>query len=414
MILQHNPGAANAARQYHIVIEKQRKGAEKLSTGYRINRAADDAAGLTISESMRYMIRGAGKASDNAQHGISLLQTADGALNESQQVIQRIRELSVQAANDTNTESDREAIQKEVVSMLSEVDRIANDTEFNTIKLLDGTLEASPYQSSPILIRGTAQTDAMQQAAFEIVADPIVGAGVKLNNTQVAGLNEMLVNSIVPQAVNAFLKTFPVFQTAAGANQVSNQIGLKLYGDTSTTLASVSIKYARYSNGTIAGDSIQLNLSVNTRALSFSGNDLTPESRTSLETTIVHEMMHAFMDDTLTNGMIGATDGKADSANQFPGWFKEGMAQCAAGGCANYNDWVNGALKLNENSTTAQISAAVKSSANRLSSNSTASKYGTGYLACMYLSYLAAGKPAALDSAGLAGGINQIFEKLIN
>lgn len=142
MIIQHNMSAANSSRQLKCVTGKQAKTAEKLSSGYRINRAADDAAGLTISEGMRSMIRGLNRASHNAQDGISLLQTAEGALNETESIIQRIRELSVQAANDTNTTADRDAVQSEIGALVLEVDRIATDTEFNTMKLLNGNLEA--------------------------------------------------------------------------------------------------------------------------------------------------------------------------------------------------------------------------------------------------------------------------------
>ncbi|NLL88589.1 MAG: flagellin [Firmicutes bacterium] len=112
---------------------------EKLSSGYRINRAGDDAAGLAISEKMRAQIRGLKQASRNAQDGISLIQTAEGALNESHAILQRMRELAVQAANDTNVDKDRVALQNEVAALIAELDRIGGNTEFNTQKLLDGT-----------------------------------------------------------------------------------------------------------------------------------------------------------------------------------------------------------------------------------------------------------------------------------
>ena len=111
---------------------------EKLSSGLRINRAGDDAAGLAISEKMRGQIRGLDQAAKNAQDGISLIQTAEGALNETHDILQRMRELAVQAANDTNTGDDRKEIQKEINQLTSEIDRIGNTTEFNTKKLLDG------------------------------------------------------------------------------------------------------------------------------------------------------------------------------------------------------------------------------------------------------------------------------------
>ncbi len=112
---------------------------EKLSSGLRINRAGDDAAGLAISEKMRGQIRGLTQASRNAQDGISLIQTAEGALNETHAILQRMRELAVQAATDTNTGVDRSEIQKEMNELIDEIDRIAEQTQFNELNLLDGT-----------------------------------------------------------------------------------------------------------------------------------------------------------------------------------------------------------------------------------------------------------------------------------
>lgn len=138
MIIQHNMEAANAKRQYKINVGEKSRTVEKLSSGYRINRAADDAAGLTISEEMRSQIRGLEKACRNVQDGSSLVQTADGALNEIHSINQRQRELLVQAANDTNTDADRESIDMEIWMLNEEKDRIYNDTEFNTIKIFKG------------------------------------------------------------------------------------------------------------------------------------------------------------------------------------------------------------------------------------------------------------------------------------
>ena len=138
MIIQHNMEAANAQRQYKINVGEKSRTVEKLSSGYRINRAADDAAGLTISEEMRSQIRGLEKACKNVQDGSSLVQTADGALNEIHSIDQRQRELVVQAANDTNTDADRESIDMEIWMLNEEKDRIYNDTEFNTIKIFKG------------------------------------------------------------------------------------------------------------------------------------------------------------------------------------------------------------------------------------------------------------------------------------
>ena len=177
MVVQHNLTAMNANRQLGITTGQQAKSSEKLSSGYRINRAADDAAGLTISEKMRSQIRGLNKASDNAQDGISLIQTAEGALNEAHSILQRMNELATQAANDTNTTSDRTAIQKEVNALTSELDRIASTTQFNTQNLLDGTFSGKKLQV------GALQN---QKISIKITTMNAKGIGIK------AGANNLV------------------------------------------------------------------------------------------------------------------------------------------------------------------------------------------------------------------------------
>lgn len=138
MKINHNMGAMNSKRNMKINNKASSKSIEKLSSGLRISSAGDDVAGLSISEKMRSQIRGLEQASRNAADGITLIQTAEGALNETNSILQRMRELSVQSINDTNNESDRNAIQKEINSLTSEINRIANNTEYNTKKLLTG------------------------------------------------------------------------------------------------------------------------------------------------------------------------------------------------------------------------------------------------------------------------------------
>ena len=139
MVVQHNMSAMNANRNLGVTAGNLAKSTEKLSSGYKINRAGDNAAGLAISEKMRGQIRGLDQASSNAEDGISMIQTAEGALTETHSIIQRMRELAVQASSDTNTDDDRTQIQNEIDQLTQEVDRIANTTEFNTKKLLDGS-----------------------------------------------------------------------------------------------------------------------------------------------------------------------------------------------------------------------------------------------------------------------------------
>ena len=146
MVVQHNVTAMNTNRQLGITGGDLAKSTEKLSSGYRINRGGDDAAGLAISEKMRSQIRGLNKASTNAEDGISLVQVAEGALNEVHDMLQRMNELSTQAANDTNTTTDRDAIQHEMDQLTSEIDRVSSTTQFNTMNLLDGNFTGKNLQ----------------------------------------------------------------------------------------------------------------------------------------------------------------------------------------------------------------------------------------------------------------------------
>lgn len=146
MIIQHNMAAANTNRQLKLTNKNLSKSTEKLSSGYKINRAADNAAGLTISEKMRAQIRGLEQASENAQDGISLVQTAEGALEETGAILHRMRELAVQAANDTNVTADRKAIGEELQSLEAEITRIGKQSQFNAMNLLDGSFTKKNLQ----------------------------------------------------------------------------------------------------------------------------------------------------------------------------------------------------------------------------------------------------------------------------
>ena len=173
MIINHNMNALNAHRNMGINNTAAGKSMEKLSSGLRINRAGDDAAGLAISEKMRGQIRGLTQASRNSADGISMIQTAEGALNETTNILQRMRELAVQASNDTNTTSDREEIQKEINALTEEVDRIANNTEFNTQKLLNGSKSGEEGD----LVR---EAVAEKKGEFKIALDNVLQANDRL------------------------------------------------------------------------------------------------------------------------------------------------------------------------------------------------------------------------------------------
>lgn len=185
MVVQHNLTAANTNRQLGITTNGLQKSTEKLSSGYKINRAADDAAGLSISEKMRNQIRGLNKASDNAQDGISLVQTAEGALNEVHSMLQRMSELAVQASNGTNAEEDRTALDNEVQQLKAEIQRVGTTTQFNKMDILTGdfssnaekTLQVGANRDQVITIAISALTSTVGTA---------LGDAVKVNTASAA------------------------------------------------------------------------------------------------------------------------------------------------------------------------------------------------------------------------------------
>ena len=196
MIVQHNMTALNANRQLGITNTNLAKNTEKLSSGYKVNRAADDAAGLSISEKMRGQIRGLNQASTNAEDGTSLIQTAEGAMQEIHSCIQRMRELTVQASNDTYVTADRQAIALEAAALSSEIDRIASQTEFNTMKLLSGGFKSKVLQVGA----NTNQTISFSISAMTTAGLSVTVANVAASMTK-SGADVTKVISVVDKAL---------------------------------------------------------------------------------------------------------------------------------------------------------------------------------------------------------------------
>ena len=203
MVVQHNLTAMNANRQLGITTSSQAKSSEKLSSGYRINRAGDDAAGLKISEKMRSQIRGLNKASSNAQDGVSLIQTAEGALNETHSILQRMNELAVQGANDTNQSIDRDAINQELSALTEEIDRISQTTQFNKQSLLDGGFTGK-----------SLQVGANQNQKITINIAAMNARAIGLKETQVSGTASYY-------TTNEVVKNQKVKVTAGGAGSAT-------------------------------------------------------------------------------------------------------------------------------------------------------------------------------------------------
>ncbi|WP_308014725.1 flagellin N-terminal helical domain-containing protein [Priestia aryabhattai] len=216
MRINHNIAALNTYRQLNSASTAQSKSMEKLSSGLRINNAADDAAGLAISEKMRGQIRGLDMASKNAQDATSLIQTAEGALNETHDILQRMRELATQASNDTNTSSDRNEIQKEINQLTEEVDRIGNNTEFNTKKLLNGEVGVKSYTTAPDDIKNVQVSSDTKAGTYSVTVN-----AVATNAQQVSSAVSIGDNLAVAGAITAGTA---LEDTAGGASFANNTI----------------------------------------------------------------------------------------------------------------------------------------------------------------------------------------------
>ncbi|MFF2178503.1 flagellin Hag [Lysinibacillus sp. NPDC058147] len=222
MIIQHNISALNTHRNLSFNNTQASKNLEKLSSGYKVNRAGDDAAGLAISEKMRGQIRGLDMATKNAQDSISLIQTAEGALNETHAILQRMRELAVQSSNDTNVTSDRLALQKEVNALSEEITRIATDTEFNTQKLLSGKFTDKVFHI------GANKDQAIKLSINEMTAN-------KLGVSKVSISSQTNANAAI-DTINQALEDVSTQRSALGAVQNRLEHTINNLGATSENL----------------------------------------------------------------------------------------------------------------------------------------------------------------------------------
>lgn len=254
MVVQHNLTAMNANRQLGVTSGAQAKSAEKLSSGYKINRAGDDAAGLKISEKMRSQIRGLDKASDNAQDGISLIQTAEGALNESHSILQRMNELAVQGANDTNQSIDRDAINQELDALTEELNRISETTQFNKQNLLDGNFKDKNLQVGANAKQKIAiSIDCMNADALGLGKETVKQGGntptkVVYNGMSFKYKTSMTVGSNKTSAIAAFLES--ISKKVGGASNFIAQ-----YDDTTGSIyykATIDGKEKRFASATTA------------------------------------------------------------------------------------------------------------------------------------------------------------------
>lgn len=387
MVIQHNLSAANAERNLTAVTGKKSKHTEKLSSGYKVNRAADDAAGLSLSEKMRRQIRGLSQASLNAQDGISFVQSAEGALNEVHDMLQRANELAVKAANDTNTAEERNAIYAELKQLNNEIDRIAKDSEFNNTSIFDSSNASAvrairmPWDFSDIIYLSEDYISYDMQD-FTSAINSAKAAGKTFTQAGLAAFANDIKDTYMPKLLGDIVSALPqsAVPTVSGL-----QISLNMVYENNSTLAYVS------SNGTA------FQLGVNMKYLTETGGRITMSD--DLATTIAHEMTHAVMFDAVTNGMLGT--GGADS---FPMWFVEGTAQ-AVGGAINYCQELTHTGMLNNDKQIASWLSKLTDTSDSYNA------YAQGYIASMYLGYVAGGS-GAVTAAGIAKGLDNILKDI--
>lgn len=383
MVIMHNMTAENAARQVSTGKKRIEKSTERLSSGYRINRSADDAAGLTISEKMRWQIRGLDRAADNAGDGVSYIRTAEGALGEMHSLMERCKELCVQAANDTNTEADRRAIQEEVDQLTQEIDRISATTQYNTLHVFS-TDGISPFDM--LLAGGLSQTITVTMDFIDKDGNVLTpDSGAETNTTNYTGDSAVIAAYAAEQAAlaaNAIMKAYPALKSASSPGI---KVGLNLANidGANNTLASAQLSISWSSAETV------MTYTMNVDTSDYNINNYNDGE---LAATIAHEMTHLIMQDTLTAGMLG------QNSEGYPKWFKEGMAQTASGD----SGWFS--YSLNSSSTDADIKAYLSQTASM--------PYGAGYLSTLYLGQLASGQ-GTVSTGSLRSGINTILSKLI-
>lgn len=399
--VQNNILAANANRQLGINTKNNAKRAEKLSSGYRINRGADDAAGLSISEKMRRQIRGLTQAAENAQDGISLVQIGEGALNEVHNMLQRANELAIKAATGTLQDADRMMIDQEIQQLKAEIDRTARNTSFNEIDIFpeDGH---SPIATSYLEMKGYDIKIDLKNGSFEIneaQAGP-GAAGRAVNVSSGSALADKIANEIVPNAVSQILDAFPSLKNAVGSDMIDMALQVSYIDGKNNTMA---YAYFTYSFG--GGKPTSMGIRVDAADFNDADADGTGSNAGALKATMAHELMHSVMQYTLTDGMSGR------KGEKYPLWFAEGTAQLAGGGFANgWNDTLSYYANFLANADDASQDGNIS---NYLAKFTMGNRpYGHGYLGTAYLGWLANGK-GAVTGANIAKGMDKIFADLL-
>ena len=401
LTIKSNMPAWNAGRHLNLNQKRNAKIAEKLSSGYRINRSADDAAGLSISEKMRRQIRGLTQASANAQDGISMVQSAEGAMNEIHDMLQRANELAVKAANGTLSDNDREMVDAEIQQIKAEIDKIADHTVFNE-KNLFPTNGYSPRSAS---VLATYQYDMelnLKDGTVAVNGSPnnaaVNGrAGVAVNSG--SALADKIANTLVPDAIGHILEAFPALKNAQGTDTIKMSLNVSFIDGPGNTLA-----YASYTYKSSGGRPITMGIKVDAADFNNADASGTGKNAEVLESTIAHELMHTVMQYNLTDGMSGR------KGEKYPTWFVEGTAQLAGGGFTT--GWNNNLLYYTDKLTSENDNSQDANISKYLQSYTMAGRpYGHGYLGAAYIGWLANGK-GDVNASNIAAGMDKVFADL--
>lgn len=299
MRIQHNISALNTHRNLTFNNAQASKNLEKLSSGYKVNRAGDDAAGLAISEKMRGQIRGLDMATKNAQDSISLIQTAEGGLNETHAILQRMRELAVQSANDTNVSGDRKALQLEIDSLAKEITRIATDTEFNTQKLLNGSFGGKVGQGTSFDITKATATGGK---VFHIGANSGQSISLSIGNMSATALG---VNALADGSTTAVAGT----GSAVGAG-----VSIRTQSSADNAITVIDRALNRVSQTRASLGAVQNRLEYTTNNLGTTSENLTAAESRIRDTDMAKEMMSF----TKNNILMQAAQSMLAQANQQP------------------------------------------------------------------------------------------------
>lgn len=404
--VQTNLAALNANRQFGLTTGENAKRTEKLSSGYRINRAADDAAGLSISEKMRRQVRGLTQAAANAQDGISMVQIGEGALNEVHDTLQRANELAVKAATGTLQDVDRAMIDAEIQQLKAEIDKTAQNTTFNEIHIFPedglqpstGQSEVYEFDLTYHMADGSISINSMSD---NVSAANAAAGRAAVNPTPSGGaLATKIATDFIPKAAAGIFDAFPSLRDEIGSETLDIKITL-MSKDKGGLLAQASYQYWPSPTGNQTKRGFNLKIQFDSKDFNMADAEGTGSMAKALQSTIAHELMHSVMQYVMPKNM----------KNGLPDWFKEGVAQLSGGGFpTNWNNtlisYANKLTDENDASQDANIKTYLKkyTPANR--------PYGHGYLAAAYAGWLANGG-GDVTGANIAAGMDKIMAELI-